>query len=166
MEGRKRKKAEGGSVLDVFLILLLLFSLLTVALRAYRLRTAEDITERASVVLLAENVRGEIAQGIHVGERLYTVDGTFYGTVTQVRKTGSAVEIREGGRLYLGEWDPDIWCDLFLTVEVQGRERDGIFYQNGSHAVLTGQRAALYTRRTGLTYKALRASLLESENGK
>lgn len=161
MRKGKRTSSERWSVLDVLLVLLLLCSLATVGLRAQRLRIAQDIPQRAEVLLMAEGVRGEIAQGILVGERLYTVDGTFYGTVTQARTKGSAVEIREGGRLYLGEWDPDVWCDLFLTVEVQGRERDGIFYQNGSHAVLSGQRTALYTQRTALTCKPLKASLLE-----
>ena len=161
MEKERKKRAERGSVLDVFLILLLLGSLVTAGLRIYRSGGAEDASRRAEAVLLAREIRGEIARQIPVGAMLYASDGSPYGKVTQVRIKGSVAELTEGGVSYFGEWDPSLWCDLFLTVEIWGSERDGVFYRNGSEGVLLAARSVLHTRRATLSLKTVSVSVLE-----
>ena len=151
MEERRKKRIDRGSVLDVFLVLLLLGSLATAALRFYRLGAVVEDSRRAEVVLLSRGIRGEIGDQVSVGEELYSQDGSLYGKITDIRIQGSRIEILEEGEVSVGEWDPALRCDAFLTVEIWGGERDGIFYRDGREAVLVGDQSVLHTRRATLT---------------
>lgn len=144
-----RRGGRRGSVLDLFLVLLLSFCLVGAILR-HREKRDEGLDNAISpylVTAVATDIPRETAECLGAGEVLYTVEGEKYGVVTSVESHPARWRVISNGVWYEGDWPEEERCDLTVTVELQGSESGGALLRQGRWPLLTGQRTVLYSNR-------------------
>ena len=142
-------KRERGNLLDLFLILLLVFSVIGVGLRQHALQRERQVVEeeRYFVTLLLKKVPAEWIDCVSVGETLYLPDGTSFG-VLRTLSCRPAQEILSGnGGTQSVLWEDGTFLDVSAVVEVQGQVREGVLLRDGKYALLLWSRQTLYSAR-------------------
>ena len=137
-------------LLDAFILAVLLLSAVGLVLRAQMLHVQDTDEVAATVRLEARSIPPEIADCLSRGERLYTADGTVFGTVEAVERNPSRVQLVSGGATYTGEDAERI--DFAVTVTVLGSASEGVLLRNGRYAVLVGETVTLYGERIELSW--------------
>lgn len=144
-----RRSGRRGSVLDLFLVLLLVFGTAGAVLR-YREKRSEGSTASLSpylVMAVVADLPRETAECLDVGELLYTGAGEEYGVVREVRSRPARWRVTANGTLYEGEWPEEVRRDLTVTLELWGNEREGVLLRQGRWPLLAGQRTVVYSNR-------------------
>lgn len=149
-----------GSILDLFLILLLLACVLGVLLRWQELKKsdADPAVATYALTLRYEKVTPQTVDCLHVGDALYCADGTFFGTVKGIATAPTAVTLIEDGTVYTGEWEPSLYVDLTVTVEATGSMRETTFLHGGRIPMSVGERVALHSELVSLSFKLYKLS--------
>lgn len=148
-------KEKRGSILDLFLIFLLLLCLVGGLLRWRDLRTRGDsvATSPYLVTAVAHQVDPQVADCISVGELLYTESGMYFGRVTAMESSPTRVSLLSDGAYTEGSWDADWFVDLWLEVEIEATDgKQGILH-NGRTPYALSERITLYSERTALSVK-------------
>lgn len=154
----KQKKAMRGSLLDLFLVFLLLFCVLGAFLRRQSLRRDEEIntvTELHAEMLL-HAVDPRMIGALSPGETLYRESGEAFGVLVSVEQGPTPITLTENGVSITGEWDESICCDLRLTVAFFGVETSERVLHGGTHPLSVGQSVICYGERAALQLKILR----------
>lgn len=133
---RERKSI---GLLDVFVLILILLSVVGIVLRMQALRIVEENDARYHALARVQMLHAETAECIEVGDLLYTADGTVYGRIEAVEVTPADVKLQSDGRIYLGAWDEKLYVDVKLEISVEGRISEGAFLRDGKHALLVGE---------------------------
>ncbi len=141
----KQTRKKLGSILDAFLTLLILLSVLGIVFRSCTARgiNQSDFVPREVVLQMREVLPTTIAC-ITVGENLYDVSGKLFGVVRAVERSKTKFQIQQNGVWLEGEWNIDERCDVIVRIEVMGTEKEGRFFLAGTDAVLFGKEMELY----------------------
>ena len=150
-----------GSILDLFLIFLLLLSLLGAAMRYRELHRGDfgaPLAEYKLTVRL-QSVDPHLSDCIAVDDAVYTAAGELYGRVSDIRVLPAQVGLFSEGDFVLGEWDMKVRCDLEVDIVFEGAESAGRVLWKGTGACFAGQSTALYTRRALLKGRILQVGI-------
>ncbi|MBQ1963671.1 MAG: hypothetical protein II369_06090 [Clostridia bacterium] len=148
--GRGQPTKRGrGNLLDLFLILLLLFSVIGVGLRQHALqREQEELPKEAyCVTLLLKKVPSEWVECVSVGEVLYLSDGTPFGVLRELSCSPARESISTIGGTQSVLWEDGSYLEVSAKVIVQGRIREGVLLREGKYALLLWSRQTLYSTR-------------------
>ena len=149
-----------GSVLDLFLVCLILLSIVGVGMR-WKVFYRDDNEKTLTGYRMTARMEGgdpRVVECLEVGERLYTAAGDAYGSIAQVSTAPTKIEILSNGVYHSGEWDPEVKCDLYVEIHFEGSENDGRVLWNGLCACLVGDSLTLYSERTALHLKIINIS--------
>ena len=93
------KREKRGSILDLFLIFLVLLCAVGGLLRWRQLRVGEGmtVTSAYTVTAVAQQVDPRVAECVSVGEPVYLENGTFFGKVTAKSNQPSRVSLLSDG---------------------------------------------------------------------
>lgn len=162
-DGTKRK----GSLLDLFLILLLALCLVGLGLRYSALRQKTDEGELVGyrVVMTVKGVPSATASCLAEGDALYTISGEQFGILESVVTSPARVRLYSDGVYYDGEWSEDILCDMEVSVTVSGEENGAILLRNGTTAILCGQTLTLCSTLAALPFTVLEYAPISAQNG-
>ncbi len=140
-------KPKKGNLLDLFFILAVLLGGVGVIMRGVseREKIASDTLESYTVLLEAKSVPYEVSDCIFDEASLYTLQGEYFGTLEEHQITPAKVSIRKDGQDHSGYWQEDTFCDVRLSVRVEGLLSDHGFLRGGQYAILCGQEMTLYS---------------------
>ncbi len=161
MEKRSDKR---GSILDLFLVFLLLLCLLGVLLRwdGLRRETGEGLS--AHVLRMESGViYRESADCLSAGETLYTASGEAVGEVRSIRILPAPITLQSLGRYYRGEWPIERRCILEIELSVTGRMRDGVLLLDGRVPLAVGSEQTLFSSATQLSLRLLQYGADETQ---
>ena len=140
--GRVKKKEKSWNVLDVGMILLALFCLVSAGGRIWEIQKDKSslaAQESYMVVLCAREVPVETAACLASGETLYLENGTPLGALTEMTATVFDVWIPWNGAYYAGSSEELSLCEVTLRVEVKGFLQDGIAVCGGQRLIPGGE---------------------------
>lgn len=162
---RLKKKRQKGSVFDLFLAFLLLFSILGGYLRNRELRalSEKESLREYRLVAVVEGIDPRVADCLAEGEVVFNGAGEEWGRVLAGTRHPTKVSFLSGGQTMRGEWDVTRKCDLYVELAFQGSEVGGRILQNGRSALLAEQRLTLYSARTVLPLRILWVGELDAE---
>ncbi len=149
MEHRK------GSVLDLFLILLLLLCAAGLLFRWHLLRESETDrgTEQIELVLESEAIDPLAIGCLSVGDWLYQASGEPIGRVLTLSYGEVETEVLANGVYYVGAWDREHLCSIQVTVLCEGRvSEDGVMRAEGA-LLSVGESVQLFSARSALRYR-------------
>ncbi|MBE6589296.1 MAG: DUF4330 family protein [Ruminococcaceae bacterium] len=144
-------KERRGNVLDLFLILLLAFSLIGVIGRMAEGGVSSAAEEEALIDIYVPATEARLFECLEIGETLYLGSGEYYGVLTEIGVFPAQVRLEKDGRVYLGAWDADGPKDLVFTVRVKGAFRDAVFHREGRESLLVGDGVSLYGTRAHIS---------------
>ena len=152
-----RHERSRGSVLDLFLILLLVCVVAGAVLRLIDLY-ADDATvsESADVVLRVDALPIEVVECLSVGEALYNADGTRFGTLVSISHTPARLILEQNGSVFIGSAEENTRVDLTVTVRVRGTRQGALFLRDGRFPLPTNLKLPLYTIRASLHATVIR----------
>ena len=143
-----KRNERRGNALDVFLILLLIFSLIGMGFSFWfrtRENTASGEEVQAVLVLEWKAISPEVIACLRDGDALYTAAGAYYGQLEGISFTGAEVTLLSNGSYCKGAWSENVLCDAELVVRVTGVRQNGSFLRAGQYAVPVGQSVELYS---------------------
>ena len=147
----EERGARRGSILDLFLIVLLLVAVLGSVLRWERQnREIHQPLEQYRLILESVEMARESADCLAVGDILYTASGEAFGEVRVLEYLPARVTLISLGRYYRGEWPMSERCVLHVEVAVSGRMRDGVFLLGGRTPLAVGASQTLFSDRMQL----------------
>ena len=150
-EYEKSKRRKTWTLFDLFLILLLLFSLAGLGLRWWNRR---QITDTALVpielTLRMSAVPVEVAEQLASGDVLYAADGEEVGLLREIRREPSAIYEKKTEGYRRLELPADMAVDLVIRVALLGRPENGIFLLRGRVPLPIGAGVQLYTNTVEL----------------
>ena len=147
----EERGARRGSILDLFLVFLLLLAILSAVLRWERQSRESDMPlEKYLLTLETAELARESADCISVGERVYTPSGELLGEVTALEYLPVQITLASVGRYYRGEWPISERCVLRVEVTVLGRMRDGVLLHGGRVPLAVGTPQQLFSERAQL----------------
>ena len=152
-------KERRGNVLDLFLILLLVFSILGVIARYREVGMTVDASTEGELVLRVESTDAALSECLTVGEELYLVSGAYYGELVGIESARARISLLEGGSFFEGEWDENGPREFTLTVKVMGSVKSGVFYHLQREALLVGSTLTLYGERAVIGGKIIAVHL-------
>ena len=164
MKHTHTEKKRHGSVLDIFLVFLLLFSVLGIFLRSHSLKSLSASEEMRKYVAFAvmESVDPRLFDCLEVGEPVFTAAGETWGRVSGVSRTPAKTSVQgNDGAIVQGVWEETRRCDLLVEILFEGNDSAGRVLQNGKTAVLAGQRVTLYSHRVMLSLRILKIADFE-----
>lgn len=138
-------------VLDVFMGMLLLLGAIGLILRARILQSEVEVNETCAVICLARGVPADMAECLHVGEILYTADGSVWGVLREVEARPAEISVLQNGEHVSGVDPTGERLDLTLTVAVSGATSESGFLRDGKYVVLRGEGVLLYSERCALS---------------
>ena len=151
------------SVIDLFLLLLLLLSLLGGLLRWQDSRTRSEENMRTyRATLLSEVVFTESADTLAVGEWLFDPSGTPFGRIVAIERVSAPIVLETGSGSVRGEWDISKRCRLRVTVEIEGSARGGVLLLGGTTPFAVGGDRVLFSERMRLEIRLVEFSELTS----
>ena len=155
-----KKKTEVGrhSMLDLFLILVLVVCIVGGGLRIYGLRAWQKVPplQNLMIELQSDAIDGRAVNSIAAGESLYWQDGAVFGVVRDVQALPLSVTLFSNGEALIGEWDRNRCCRIQVTVECAGTVRDGVFLSGGKKPIGAGETLALIGDRSEIVYRVTR----------
>lgn len=163
----RQKKGTRGSLLDLFLIFLLLFCIFGTFLRHQSLHRDEEVNAitELRVEMLLQAVDPRMVGALSPGETLYRDSGEAFGVLVSIEQSATPITLIENGASVTGEWDERICCDLRLTVAFSGVEIDGRVLHSGTRPLSVGQSVICYSERAALQLKILRFLPVSPEIG-
>ncbi|MBQ2734825.1 MAG: DUF4330 family protein [Clostridia bacterium] len=163
---RTKKSTRKGSILDLFLIFLLIFSILGIVLRYREMKQLSAKNEMREYVVLAvmEAIDPHVVECLQIGEELFTAAGEKWGRVASISRSPAKASLISDGKIVPGVWDGDRKCDLLVEIVFEGSENGGVVLQNGKAAILVGQNWTLYSERTVLLLRFLKVGIWEPKN--
>ena len=148
MEKTQEKR---GSILDLFLIFLLLLCILGALLRWDSLRKDARLPlTQYTLTIDTETLARESAECLTVGEQLYTASGEAFGEVTALEYLPAEVTLSSLGHYYRGAWDRTERCVLRVRVTIEANLRDGVLLYRGKTPLAVGAPLELYSERMRL----------------
>ena len=153
-DGKKRDRR--GSIVDLFLVLLLLLSLASGLIRwnQSRIQTEEGV-EIYRAVLLSGIVTPESADCLEVGEWIFDEAGERIGRVIAIDRIAAPLTVETGNAVVRGEWEMSKRCRLRVEVELNGRERDGVLLVDAVSPFGIGGERVLFSERMRLEARLL-----------
>ena len=149
---RQEHTERKGRLLDLFLGLLLVLSLLSIGMRAMTSygKGSAEAEERYSVTVRMQRVPSVGAEMLTNGQTLYTAAGEAVGSLLSFSVEEHTETLVWNGALYSSVLPREETCDLILTLSLRGKERDGVFLFLGREALAIGSEVLLYTQNTEL----------------
>ena len=141
MRGRR------GNVLDLFLILLLVFSLVSVIGRFGGGEGSRGEVTEGVVSVQVDSCDASLFECLSVGEALYLASGEYFGELEGIEVTPASVTLLEDGVFFVGTWDGDGPRRFVFSIRVAGRVREDVFYRAEHEALLSGLPVVLYGER-------------------
>lgn len=145
-EADKVERKRRGSIVDVFLILLILLSIVSIIWRYYRVSTTVSQLEKP-LLLTAET---EILDSgtydcMRVGDKLYTASGELFGTLLSVEKIQAEVSLILDGEWYEGAWEEELRCKVRMEIAVNAIASERGDLVAGSRVLVGEQLPLLYS---------------------
>ena len=149
------KRARRGSVLDLFLLSLVLLWVVCVGARYYALRVREASVGTADylVELESDGVDAAVGESLAVGEVLYREGGEVLGVIESVEAVDAEVRVLSGGVWSAGVWDRSLRCRLRISVRVEGHLGDGVLLLRGGVPLVKEERLLLDSPLTRLAWR-------------
>ena len=141
-------KERRGNVLDLFLILLLAFSLVSVLGRFGESRDAFGESVEGTVTVRVERSDAMLSECLDIGESLYLSTGEYYGELIDIERLPARVTLLEDGVFYVGEYGEEGPWEYLASVRVAGEVRENVFYRSERDALLSGRTVTLWGART------------------
>lgn len=141
-----------GGLLDVFIILLIVLSVVGICLRMQALQSGGDNDSFCRVRAVVKNLPTETADCLTEGESLYTNDGSLYGMVESIETEPARITVYQGDKAYHGVWEDGSTVDLEIWMTLTGSVGEDVFLRDGKHAVLLGEQVLLYGERCALSF--------------
>ncbi len=141
-----------GSILDLFLTFLLLLCIVGgfLRMRELRVQAAPVKTAPHTLTLTVEKLSPQTAGCIAVGETVYTESGAVLGRVTAKETRPARVTLVQNGDAVSGEWDPALFVELRLEVEVDATVGERGLLLHATTPLSVGETLTLCTERTAL----------------
>lgn len=153
-EGRRGEMR--GSVVDLFLLFLLLLSLVSGLIRWQESRArSEEGLKTYRAVLLSETMVTESADCLEVGEWLFDPSGERVGRVTGISRVSAPLTLETDGGILRGEWEASKRCRLRVELEATGGERGGVLLLGGTSPLAVGGERVLFSERMRLQARLL-----------
>lgn len=147
----EEREARRGSILDLFLVVLLLLAVLGALLRWERQSRERGLPlEQYRLTLETLELARESADCLAVGDVLYTASGEKIGEVVALELLPVRLTVSSLGSYYRGEWPLSERCRLRLDVAVSGRVRDGVLLYMGRTPMAIGTPQELFSERVRL----------------
>lgn len=139
------RRARRGSLLDLFLLSLVLLWVVCAGARYYALRVREASVETTDflVELESDEVDAAVGECLAVGERLYTEGGELFGVIESVEAVDAEVRVLSDGVWKEGAWDRTLRCRLRISVRVEGHLGDGVLLLRGGVPLVKDERLLL-----------------------
>jgi len=139
----------GGSILDLFLVMLLILGPTGAVMRYRDLRIREEEGELASyrVRAVMRSLPRETAECAQEGVRLYTVAGEYVGTVASVTLSPTTVRLWKNGVLLEEIRQDGRVVDAEVELELYGILRNGVLLREGRYPMPAGGALLLYSDR-------------------
>ena len=147
-----------GSVLDLFLILLLVLCAAGLLFRWQFIREKADdsSTEEIELVLESEAIDRQAAGCLSVGEVLYDASGEPIGRVISVLVETVDAEVLSEGSYYVGTWDRERLCKILVTVRCERHASSGGQTRVRGTLLSVGESVQLFSVRSALRYRILK----------
>lgn len=139
------KRARRGSLLDLFLLSLVLLWVVCAGARYYALRVREASVGTADylIELESDEVDAAVGESLSVGEVLYRESGEAFGVIESVEAVDAEVRVLSGGAWAEGAWDRALRCRLRISVRVEGYLGDGVLLLRGGVPLVKDERLLL-----------------------
>ena len=144
-------KEKHGNFVDIFLLVLIGFSVFSVVGRFAQAQSAtgpEEMT--ASVILRIEGVDTYLPSSVTEGESAFLASGERFGRITSIFASSARVRVESDGELIEGVWEDGSLWDVEVELSITGEIGENGFLRNGSSAILVGQHLSLYSERAYL----------------
>lgn len=153
-----------GSILDLFLVFLLLLCILGAVLRWERQSRDRDLPlEQYRLTLQTVELARESADCLAVGDTLYAESGEPIGEVISLELMPARVTVPSLGAYYQGEWPLSERCVLRFDVAVSGRMRDGVLLYLGRTPMAVGTPQQLFSERVRLQTRVVDVTPVSDE---
>ena len=138
-----------GSILDLFLVMLLILGPAGAVMRYRDLRIREEGVELATyrVRAVMQSLPRETAECAEEGARLYTAAGEYVGTVAAVTLSPTTVRLWRNGVLLEEIRQDGAVVDAEVELELDGSLRNGVLLWGGRYPMPAGGSLLLYSDR-------------------
>lgn len=145
---RKKK----GSILDLFLIFLLLLCIVggLLRLRELRVQNAPVTTAPHTLTVAVARIDPRATDCIAVGELVYSESGELFGRVTAKETLPAKVTLLHEDAYVQGSWDAEIFVELRLSVEVDAVQSGRMLLHHATTPLSVGESFTICTERTEL----------------
>lgn len=151
-------KERRGNALDLFFILLLVFSLLGVIGRLGETGSAVYEESEAIMLVRVEASDAALFECLSLGEPLYLASGEYYGEVAAIDSAPAKITLLEDGVFLLGEWDEDGPRDYLISVKTKGAWKGSSFFRSERDILLVGAQVTLYGERAVIKGRTVEVS--------
>jgi len=154
------KREKRGSILDLFLIFLVLLCAVGGLLRWRQLRAGEGmtVTSAYTVTAVAQQVDPRVTECVSVGEPVYLENGTFFGKVTAKSNQPSRVSLLSDGAYTEGFWDTEMYVDLWLEIEIEATPKEQGILLGATLPLSLGTPVSIRSEKTALLVKLYKLS--------
>ena len=151
-------KERRGNALDLFLVLLLVFSLLGVIGRLGDTDSAAYEESEAIMLVRVEASDAALLDCLFVGEPLYLASGEYYGELAAIDSSPAKITLLEDGAFLSGEWDADGPRDYLVSVKTKGAWKGSSFFRSERDILLVGADVTLYGERAVIRGRTVEVS--------
>ena len=148
--GTQKRK---GSVLDLFLIGLVLLSIFGWLLHRYvNTETAVAENLQARIVLRSYALPSTVYECLSEGEPLYTEGGDLFGRILTLKRTDAKIELQNEQETAVGVWPLSERCVIEIEAEVVGKKKQDVFLYDARFPLSVGKSITLYSPKTHLSF--------------
>ena len=154
------RREKRGSILDLFLIFLILLCAVGGILRWRQLRMGQGlvVTSSYTVTAVAEQVDPRVTECVSVGELVYLENGTLLGRVRAKSNRQSRTMLLSNGQYTEGFWDADVYVDLWLEIDIEATQRGQTVLLGATTPLSVGTSISVRSERTDLLVKLYKFS--------
>ncbi len=154
------KREKRGSILDLFLIFLVLLCAVGGLLRWRQMRMGKGlvVTSSYTVTAVAQQVDPRVTECVSVGDLVYLENGTVFGRVTAKSNQPSRVTLLSDGEYKEGFWDTELYVDLWMEIEIEATQSGQGILLGATTPLSIGTPVSIRSERTALLVKLYKLS--------